>query len=70
MQNARLNYSSLNSVTMIGAKAGAADFKNVNLDSANLAMADLSNSDFKGSSMNGVLEQGTIYDGANLGRNK
>ena len=40
--------------------------KQVNLDRANLAMADLSNSDFKGSSMNGVIEQDTIYDGANL----
>ena len=51
---------------MIGAKAGGADLKYVNLDKANLTMADLSNSDFKGSSMNGVLEQDTIYDGANL----
>ena len=37
-----------------------------NLDRANLTMADLSKSDFKGSSMNGVLDQDTIYDGANL----
>ena len=51
---------------MIGAKAVGADLKNVILDKANLTMADLSNSDFKGSSMNGVIEQDTIYDGANL----
>ena len=51
---------------MIGAKARGAELKNVILDKSNLTMADLSNSNFKGSSMNGVLEQDTIYDGANF----